>query len=101
MGCYPTKLDEILSHASGKSRGAGLDIRQSGQLPCARPNRAGRRVLPPNADLLIESYAFKVVSPRSRRNAEIDICLTTLSQAMGVSAIGIILSGYDGDGAQG
>jgi two-component system CheB/CheR fusion protein len=58
-------------------------------------------VIPPNADLLIESYAFKVVSPRSRRNAQIDICLTSLAEAMGVCAIGIILSGYDGDGAEG
>jgi two-component system CheB/CheR fusion protein len=58
-------------------------------------------VLPPNADILIESYAFKVVSPRIRRNAQVDIFLTSLAEAMGARAIGIILSGYDGDGTAG
>ena len=58
-------------------------------------------VLPPNSDILIESYAFKVVSPRSAKNVQVDVFLTSLAEAMGTRAIGIILSGYDGDGTAG
>jgi two-component system CheB/CheR fusion protein len=58
-------------------------------------------VSPPNADLLIESYTFKVVSPRTRPNQQVDMFLTSLAEAMGARAIGIILSGYDGDGTEG
>ena len=58
-------------------------------------------VIPPNADLLIKSYTFKVVSPRTKRNAQIDLFLTSLAEAMGSRAVGIILSGFDGDGAEG
>ncbi len=56
---------------------------------------------PPNADLLIEDCTFKVVSPRTRLSAPIDVFLTSLAEAMGARAIGIILSGYDGDGTDG
>ena len=58
-------------------------------------------VIPPNADLLIQGYDFKVVSPRTKRNAQIDLFLTSLAEAMGARAIAIVLSGYDGDGAEG
>ena len=58
-------------------------------------------VCPPNADLLIDGYTFKVVSPRIRRNVQVDLFLTSLAEAMGTRAIGIILSGYDGDGTEG
>ena len=58
-------------------------------------------VIPPDADLLIENNTFKIVSPRTRRNAQIDLFLTSLAAAAGELAIGIILSGYDGDGAEG
>jgi two-component system CheB/CheR fusion protein len=58
-------------------------------------------VIPPNADLLIKSYTFKVVSPRTKRNKQIDLFLTSLAEAMGARAIGIILSGFDGDGTEG
>jgi CRP/FNR family cyclic AMP-dependent transcriptional regulator len=58
-------------------------------------------VIPPNADLLIESYTFKVASPRTRRNKQIDCFLISLAEAMGARAIGIILSGYGGDGTEG
>jgi two-component system CheB/CheR fusion protein len=68
----------------------------------AMPIRANHvYVCPPNADLLIESPTFKVVSPRTRRNAQIDLFFTSLAEAMGARAIGIILSGYDGDGTEG
>jgi CRP/FNR family cyclic AMP-dependent transcriptional regulator len=68
----------------------------------AMPIRANHvYVIPPNADLLIESYTFKVVSPRTRRNEQIDLLFISLAEAMGARAIGIILSGYDGDGTEG
>lgn len=58
-------------------------------------------VCPPNADLFIESNAFKVVTPRSQRNVQVDLFFSSLADAMGTRAIGIVLSGYDGDGAEG
>ncbi|MHB1567443.1 MAG: chemotaxis protein CheB [Acidiferrobacter sp.] len=58
-------------------------------------------VIPPNADLLVENQAFRVVSPRTRRNAQIDLFFISLAEAMGIRAIGVIVSGYDGDGAEG
>ena len=58
-------------------------------------------VCPPNADLFIESYTFNVVTPRTGRNKQVDLFLTSLAEAMGARAIGIILSGYDGDGVEG
>ena len=58
-------------------------------------------VIPQDADLLIEGNAFKVVSPRTRRNNQIDLFLMSLAEAKGKRAIGIILSGYDGDGTAG
>jgi CRP/FNR family transcriptional regulator, cyclic AMP receptor protein len=68
----------------------------------AKPIRANHvYVVPPNADLLIESYTFKVASPRTRRNKQVDFFLISLAEAMGARAIGIILSGYDGDGTEG
>ena len=58
-------------------------------------------VCPPNADLLIEAYTFKVISPRTKRNAVVDYLLISLAEAMEARAIGIVLSGYDGDGTEG
>ena len=57
-------------------------------------------VIAPNEDLLIENYAFKV-SSRTGRNKQVDLFLISLAEAMGARAIGIILSGYDGDGTEG
>lgn len=68
----------------------------------AMPIRANHvYVCPPNADLRMERYTFKMVSPRVGRNDQVDIFLTSLAEAMGARAIGIILSGYDGDGTEG
>ena len=68
----------------------------------AMPIEANRvYVLPPNADILIESHTFKIVSPRSGKNVQVDVFLKSLAEAMGARAIGIILSGYDGDGTAG
>ncbi len=58
-------------------------------------------VIPPNADLLIDRQTFKVVSPRTKGNAQIDLLFISLAEAMGARAIGIVLSGYDGDGTEG
>src|ERR1019366_5802085 len=58
-------------------------------------------VIPPNANLLIESFTFKVASPRTSRNKQVDFFLISLAEAMGARAIGIILSGYGGDGTDG
>jgi two-component system CheB/CheR fusion protein len=58
-------------------------------------------VIPPDADLFIDGHTFKVISPRSKRNVQVDLFLTSLAAAMGAQAIGIILSGMDGDGAAG
>ena len=58
-------------------------------------------ITPPNADLLIENYTFKVSSPRSAGLKQIDVFFASLAEAMGVRAIGIVLSGYDGDGTEG
>ena len=67
-----------------------------------RPLRANHvYVIPPDSDLFIENYSFKVISPRSGRNKQIDVFFVSLAEAMGVRAIGIVLSGYDGDGTEG
>ena len=58
-------------------------------------------VIPPDADLLIENYRFKVISPRSGRNKQIDVFFISLADAVGERAIGIVLSGYDGDCSEG
>lgn len=58
-------------------------------------------VIPADADLFVEGYTFKVVSPRASRSNQGDLFLTSLAEAMGARAIGIIFSGYGGDGTQG
>ena len=58
-------------------------------------------IIPSDSDLFIENYSFKIISPRSGRNKQIDLFFASLAEAMGERAIGIILSGYDGDGTEG
>ena len=61
-------------------------------------------VIAPNTDLLIENYVFKVVSPRTisqGHHKQIDCFLISLAESMRSRAIGIILSGGDGDGTEG
>ena len=58
-------------------------------------------VIPGDADLLLENGILNVVSPRTRRNAQVNIFFTSLATAMGERAVGIVFSGYDGDGAAG
>ena len=58
-------------------------------------------VIPGNADLLLEDGTLIVISPRNRRNTQIDIFFSSIALAMGSRAVGIVFSGYDGDGAAG
>lgn len=58
-------------------------------------------VIPHDSDLLIKNYAFNVVSPRSDGHKQIDLFFLSLAEAMASRAIGIVLSGYDGDGTEG
>ena len=68
----------------------------------AMPIQANRvYVIPPNADLLMESNTFIVITPRTRRNAQVDLFFTSMAEAMGARAIGVVVSGYDGDGTEG
>ena len=58
-------------------------------------------VIPPDSDLFIKNFTFKVISPRSIGYKQIDVFFASLADAMGERAIGIVLSGYDGDGTKG
>ena len=58
-------------------------------------------VIPGNADLLLEDGTLIVISPRDRRNTQIDVFFSSIASAMGPLAVGIVFSGYDGDGAAG
>ncbi|TFF30355.1 chemotaxis protein CheB [Mucilaginibacter psychrotolerans] len=58
-------------------------------------------VIPPDSNLLMENFTFKVICPRSRRNNQIDLFFISLAAAMGNRAIGIVLSGYYHDGTAG
>jgi two-component system CheB/CheR fusion protein len=58
-------------------------------------------VIPANADLEVEKYKFKLTTPRSRRNAQIDLFFASIAEVFRDRAVGVILSGYDGDGTAG
>ena len=58
-------------------------------------------VIPPDADLRMAGGALEVISPRSGRNKQIDLFFGSLAESMGTQAIGVIVSGYDGDGTEG
>ena len=68
----------------------------------AMPIRANHvYVIPANADLAVEKHEFKVTSPRIGRNVQIDLFFASIAEAFGDRAIGVIFSGYDGDGTAG
>jgi len=58
-------------------------------------------VIPANADLKVEKYTFRVILPRSRPNSQIDLFFASIAEAFGDRAIGVVFSGYDGDGTAG
>ena len=58
-------------------------------------------VIPPDSNLTMENYRLKVISPRTGRNKQVDLFFISLADEMGARAVGIILSGYDGDGTLG
>ena len=58
-------------------------------------------IIPPNSDLTMENYRFKVICPRTGRGKQVDLFFISLAEAMGARAGGIILSGYGADGTEG
>ena len=58
-------------------------------------------VIPLDSDLTMDNYRFKVIFPRSGGHKQTDIFFISLAEAMGTRAVGIVLSGYDGDGTEG
>ena len=58
-------------------------------------------VIPPDSDLTMDNYRFKVISPRTFGHKQVDVFFISLANEMGARAVGIILSGYDGDGTEG
>jgi two-component system CheB/CheR fusion protein len=92
----PSLLVELLSHTTS------MPVDQaSADLPI-QPNHI--HVIAPNTDLLVERHAFRVLSPRTMsrgHHKQIDQFLISLAEAMKTRAIGIILSGGDGDGTEG
>jgi CRP-like cAMP-binding protein len=58
-------------------------------------------VIPPNADLCIESDTFKVIFPCANKSKAVDFFLVSLAGTLGPRAIAIILSGHGQDGTEG
>lgn len=58
-------------------------------------------VIPPDSDLTMDNFRFKVISPRTFGHKQVDVFFISLANEMGARAVGIILSGYDGDGTEG
>jgi len=58
-------------------------------------------IIPPDSDLTMDNYRFKVVSPRSGRIKQVDIFFISLANEMSERAVGIVLSGYGADGTEG
>ena len=92
----PTAISQL---AVILSRHTKMPVLVAATAMAVRPNHV--YVCPPDADLFVENYAFRIVSPRTERNVVVDLFFTSLAEAMGAQAIGIVLSGYDGDGSQG
>jgi len=88
-----THLAEILS------RHTEMAVKIASEAMQIRANHV--YVIPRGADLSMENYRFKVISPRSGGHKQIDVFFVSLAEAMGERAIGIVLSGYDGDGTEG
>ena len=81
------------------SRHTTMPVAQAREAMPLLPNHV--YIIPPNADLLINKQAFKVVSPPADRNAQVDLFFVSLAEAIGARAVGVIFSGYGGDGSEG
>lgn len=84
------------------SRATSMPVAQATEGMAVKSNHL--YVIPPNANLSVESYTFKVVSPRTMNNGrhkQVDHFLISLAELMGARAISIIFSGGDGDGTEG
>ncbi len=92
----PTESHSLLAEILAKH--TKMPVRVTAAEMPVRPDHV--YVIAPNVDLRIEDYTFKPTAPRTM-NKQVDIFLTSLASAMGEHAIGIIFSGYDGDGSQG
>ena len=58
-------------------------------------------VIPPNADLRIDSDTFKIITPCTNKGNVVDFFLESLAETLGPRAIAIILSGNGYDGTEG
>ena len=84
------------------ARNTRMPVAQASEDMAIRANHV--YVIPPNVDLLMKQGIFKVTSPRTMsggHHKQVDYFLTSLADDMGPRAIGIILSGGDGDGTEG
>jgi two-component system CheB/CheR fusion protein len=81
------------------SRHTEMPVRLASDEMSILPNQV--YIMPPNTDLTVENYKLKLISPRTGRNKQVDLFFISLAEAMGVRAVGIILSGYDSDGTLG
>lgn len=92
----PTASSQL---ASIMARHTKMPVAVAAQGMLMRPNHV--YVTPPDTDLFVEGHAFKVVTPRVRRNNQVDLFFTSIAEGMGRRAIGIVMSGFGGDGAEG
>lgn len=58
-------------------------------------------VIPSHADITIENNRFRVISPGTSRNNQIDLLFISLAENYKKHAIGIVLSGHNADGTAG
>ena len=93
---YPTAHSQLAKILSRRTK---MRVRVASNRMPIRTNEV--YVIPPNADLLVEGSTFKIVSPRTRRNVQVDLFFASLAEAIGARAVGIVVSGYDGDGTEG
>ena len=93
---HPTATSHLALLLAARTK---MPVKVATQAMPIQPNHV--YVIPPNADLRVQGDAFEVVSPRSVMSKQVDIFLTSLAETWGARAIAIILSGYDGDGADG